>query len=250
LGARLGRIYAFDTGGVTSFADVAAFEGANNPAGGPVDSNPFHAAATADGLVVTDAGGNSLLKVAGDGSVSLVATFPARFIGPPVPMSESVPTGVAVGPGGNYYVAELTGFPFTQNAARIYQVTPTGTVTTFRDGFTNITDIAFGPDGNLYVLEFDDNGRITPGGSGALIRVAADGTQQVLFSGLIGPTGLEIGADGAFYVTNFGSSEGQGQVLRIAMVPEPAGWAMMIIGFGATGAALRRRPRVAFAPAS
>ena len=31
------------------------------------------------------------------------------------------------------------------------------------------------------------------------------------------------------------------QVLREAAVPEPASWALMIAGFGLTGAALRRR---------
>lgn len=61
--------------------------------------------------------------------------------------------------------------------------------------------------------------------------------------GLIAPTGLEIGKDGAFYVTNFGASAGNGQVLRIAAVPEPGTWAMMIAGFGLVGAAMRRRQR-------
>lgn len=247
-GANLGGIYTFDgAGGKASFADVSAFEAAHNPAGGPVDSNPFHGAAVSDGLLVTDAGGNSLLKVGLDGSVSLVATFPGRFIGPPPPISEPVPTGIAVGPDGNYYVAELTGFPFTQGAARIYKVTPDGTVTTFMDGLTNITDIAFGPDGTLYVLELDDNGRITPGGSGALLKVTSGGGVETLLSGLSGPTGLAIGSDNAFYVTNFSAAEGVGQVLRIAAVPEPAGWALLIVGFGCAGAAARQHRRLRLA---
>jgi DNA-binding beta-propeller fold protein YncE len=241
-GANLGGVFTFnDGGGKASFADVSAFEGANNPAGGPVDSNPFHGAALADGLLVTDAGANSLLKVGLDGSVSLVAAFPSRFIGPPPPFSEPVPTGIAVGPDGNYYVAELTGFPFTQGAARIYKVTPQGDVSVFMSGLTNITDIAFGGDGTLYVLELDDNGRLTPGGSGALLKVSAGGTFETLFSGMDAPTGLAIGPDGAFYVTNFSASQGQGQVLRIAAVPESATWAMLIIGFGLAGAAARHR---------
>lgn len=40
----------------------------------------------------------------------------ARFIGQPTLMSEAVPTGVAVGPDANYYVAKLTGFPFSEGA--------------------------------------------------------------------------------------------------------------------------------------
>jgi glucose/arabinose dehydrogenase len=248
-GSKLGQVFTFTAGGgKATFADVSAYEAAHNPAGGPLDSNPYHAAALADGLLVTDAGANSLLKVGLDGSVSLVAAFPNRFIGPPAPSSEPVPTGVAVGPDGNYYVSELTGFPFTQGAARIYKVTPGGNVSVFMDGFTTITDLAFGPDGTLYVLEFDDNGLATPGGTGTLLKVAPGGKAETIFSGLVAPTGLAVGKDNALYVTNFSVAEGRDQVLRIAAVPEPASWAMMIAGFAMVGAATRRtRVRLAFA---
>lgn len=36
---------------------------------------------------------------------------------------------------------------------------------------------------------------------------------------------------------------------NLVAIPEPAGWAMMIAGFGLTGAMLRRRPRMRFVPA-
>jgi hypothetical protein len=58
-------------------ADIAAFEGTNNPAGGVLESNPFGLLAESDARYVTDAGGNSLLKVTPNGDVSLVATFAA-----------------------------------------------------------------------------------------------------------------------------------------------------------------------------
>lgn len=244
-GFRLGQLYSFDTAGtLTPIADIAGFEGANNPVGGPVDSNPYRIAALADGgLLVTDAGANTLMRVGTDGAVSLLATFPGRFIGGPPPVSDSVPTGIAVGPDGNYYVAELTGFPFTQGAARIYRVTPEGAVEVAYDGFTMISDLAFGADGSLYVLEVDSNGLPTPGGGGALTRIAANGTRETIFTqGLVLPTALAIGPDRAVYLTNFSSAEGRGEVLRIAMVPEPASWALMILGFGLVGSALRRRP--------
>ena len=240
-GARLGKVITF-TNGLADFADVAAYEGTFNPVGGLVESNPFHMVQGPNGLLVTDAGSNTLLNVAPGGGVSLVAAFPGRFIGPPVPISDAVPTGLAVGPDGNFYVAELTGFPFAQGAARIYRVTPGGTVEIAYAGFTNITDLAFGSDGSLYVLELDSNGLITPGGGGALIRIAPDRSRSTLFSqGLVTPTGLAIGADGAFYVSNFSAAAGIGQVLRIAAIPEPAQWAMMLLGFGAAGLAARRR---------
>ena len=42
----------------------------------------------------------------------------------PAPMlpAEAVPTSVAIGPDGAYYVGELTGFPFTPGASRIWRV--------------------------------------------------------------------------------------------------------------------------------
>jgi len=247
-GSLLGHVLTFTTGGVvTGFADVSAFEALNNPAGGPVDSNPFHIASGAGGLFATDAGANTLSSISPTGDVSLVTTFPARFIGPPLPESDSVPTGVTVGPDGTIYVAELTGFPFTPGGAQIYSIAPgSSTATVFATGFTNLTDIAFGADGDLYALSLDVDGILGPGVGGGLFRVSSSGVSETIFTDLVNPTGLTIGSDGAFYVTiNSAGAPGSGQVVRISAVPEPATWAMMIIGFGAVGVALRRSKRPA-----
>lgn len=238
----LASIFTFTGSSVGgNFADIGAYESANNPVGGPVDSNPFHLASLPDGLLVTDAGANTLFRVGNDGSIALIAGFPGRDTGGGFP-SDSVTTGVAVGPDGNYYVSELTGFPFTPDAARVYQVTPSGDVSVFGTGFTNITDLAFGADGSLYVLELDADGLLGPGTNGALVRLGLDGSRSTIFSqGLVAPTGLAIGDDGAFYIANFSVAAGGGQVLRIAFVPEPANWAMLIAGFGLVGSTLRRQ---------
>jgi len=221
--------------------DLGAYEALNNPAGGPLDTNPWHVAAIAGGYLVTDSGGNSLLRVGNDGIVSTVASFAARALGGPFP-TEPVPTGIAVGPDGAYYVSELTGFPFVPGAARIYRIAPGGGAPTiFAAGFTMLTDVAFGADGSLYALEYDSNGLLAPGGGGALWKVAADGTRSLVFSdGLESPTGLAIGPEG-FYVSNFGSSTGQGQVVLIAAIPEPETYALMLAGLGAIGLMRRRR---------
>lgn len=190
---------------------------------------------------MTDAGGNSLLNIAADGTISVITFFPGRDIGGGFP-SDAVPTGLAVGPDGAYYVGELTGFPFTPGAAQIYRVLANGTTSVFATGFTQITDLAFGSDGSLYVLEFDANGLLVPSDAGALIRIAPDGTRTTIFSSaLVGATGLAIGTDGAFYVSNFGSTAGTGEVLRIAAVPEPGTYALVLAGLIIVGGIARRR---------
>ena len=221
--------------------DVGGYEATENPAGGPIDSNPWRAVAHDGGLLVTDAGGNSLLNIAADGTISTITTFPGRDVGGGFP-SDAVPTGLAVGPDGNFYVGQLTGFPFTEGESQIFQVQPDGTTTVFATGFTQISSLAFGDDGSLYVLEYDSNGLLVPGDGSALIRLGTDGSRTTIFSeGLVQATGLAIGPDGAFYVSNYGTQTGTGEVLRIAAVPEPETYALMLAGLIAVGVMARKR---------
>lgn len=232
--ADLATLFSFQGTSVTRVADLGSYEAFVNPTGDQIDSNPYHIAAGPNGVLVTDAGGNSVVNVTPEGAMSAVATF---FSDGP----ESVPTGVTVGPDGAIYVGELTGFPFAPGSANIYRIDAvTGERTLFGAGFTTITDIAFGADGTLYALQFADAGLLA-GGPGSIQRLNADGTLTTIFGGLIAPTGLEIGADGAFYVTNLSPAPFVGEVLRIAAVPEPASWALLIGGFGAVGGAMRRQ---------
>ena len=76
---------------------------------------------------------------------------------------EPVPTSIAEGPDGSLYVGQLTGFPFPVGGARVYRVPAGGgTPTIVAEGFTNIIDIALGPDGAAYVLEHDANSLPAP----------------------------------------------------------------------------------------
>lgn len=193
-------------------ADIAGFEGSNNPVGGPVDSNPYGVLAEAGRQFVVDAGGNSLLEVAANGTISFITTFPST----PAPwmQAESVPTRVKRGPDGALYVSTLSGVPFLAGAAAIYRVVPGQAPQLHVGGFKTITDFDFGPDGSIYVVQFA-TAPVFFGGPGALIRVAPNGTRSTVTTALFQPTGVAVGNDGSVYVSNKGTLTAVGEVLRI-----------------------------------
>ena len=115
--------------------DIAGYQaGDPDPAdqdGNAVESNPYGLAAVGNGKVlVTDAANNDLLLVGPRGGVQTVARIPLHMVSmahlgnPNLVPAEAVPTTVAVGPDGYWYVGELTGFPFTPEASRIWRIAP------------------------------------------------------------------------------------------------------------------------------
>jgi hypothetical protein len=209
MGQGFGRTARFKPNGSWQYEDdIAGYEEDNNPAGGPVDSNPYGILAQAGGRLVVDSGGNDLLRVHANGRISTVATFPSR----PGRSTDSVPTAVATGPDGAYYVGELTGGPFTPGLARVYRVVPGHAPEVYGPTFSFIIDLAWGPDGHLYVLQFAS----LPGnsGPGILYRLESDGTKTPVVTDLIAPGGVEFGPDGALYISNKSVLAGAGEVLR------------------------------------
>jgi hypothetical protein len=226
--ARLGR--ATPDGKWKLLEDLGQSEADHNPAGDEVDSNPYGILAVPGGQIVADAGANALLQVRASGAISALATFANRMVDAPpflglppgtqIPM-DAVPTSVALGPDGNYYVGQLTGFPFPVGAANIYRVPAGGGApTVVASGFTHIVDLTFGPDDSLYVVEIAKNGLLAAFNgddwTGALIRIAPDGTRTELVPGaLTAPGGVAVGRDGALYVTNNSIFSSTGEVIRI-----------------------------------
>jgi hypothetical protein len=213
-------------GKIRKVADLWAFERDVNPdaaVGNPaVDSNPVDVLFDRGRFVVADAGGNAIDVVDHKGRVRNLAVFANRLVpnpfgGPDIPM-QAVPTSVVVGPDRQYYVSQLTGFPFPVGGANVFRVNPrTGAVTVFASGFTNIMDLAFGKDGTLYVLEIAHNGLLSGSTEGGLFAVSRDGTKRQIdlpAGTLTMPGGIAVGRDG-LYVTNNAGSPGGGQVLRI-----------------------------------
>jgi len=187
-------VWTISGGHATQVANLFTYEEKFNPHPAAVDSNPFDVADAGGGkALVADAGGNDLLLV-GDGNnansdvasrVKLVATFPDELVStanakslfgcpagpppicglPPMIPAEPVPTSVAVGPDGAYYVGELKGFPAPLGESRVWRIEPGSRnvkcgldpeCSVVLDGFTSIIDLAFGPDGRLNVAQIDD----------------------------------------------------------------------------------------------
>lgn len=205
--------------------DLSANEQRHNPAGGPVDSNPYGVVSLPSRRIVADAGANALIE-----SQSMDLLQPSRdrtfAVLPPTAFgTEAVPTTVTKGPDGNFYVGQLTGAPFFQGASTIYRVPPQGgSATPYVTGLTAVVDIAFDRDGTLYIVEIASgfvpppDGSGDPGvGNGRLLRKPKNGAVEVVLEGLVFPAGVAVGTDGAVYLSNFGIFPGGGEVLRVTL---------------------------------
>lgn len=220
----------------TRLADIADYERLNNPDGLDVISNPYGLLIQGDTAYVADAGGNTLYRVGTDGSeLAVQSVFAPRFFTDPSSgenvQVQSVPTTITADSDGVLYVGELTGNPYQVGVARIYRINSDNEPEVYAEGFTNIIDLAFDSDGNLYVLEVAENSleSADPTGplpTGSLIQVARDGSRTTIASGdeLTFPTGITLDPDNdSIYVTRNGFRPGEGQVVRIdrtTRVPE------------------------------
>jgi hypothetical protein len=233
-GAGLASLFTFrPSGHVSKRADLGSYESTADPdAGQPgvegPDSNPNSLLKQRRGYVAVDAGGNDLLKVRRNGDISTIAVFPfgsaeaPPFLGLPpgtmIPV-QPVPTGVVKGPDGAYYVSQLTGFPFPPGAANIYRVVPGSAPKVYASGLTNVTDLAFGRDGRLYVVEISKAGLLNEASEtdsvGDVVRIGRHGSKHVVSDNLPSPYGIAIDRKGETYVTTHSTTAGGGQVLRL-----------------------------------
>jgi hypothetical protein len=200
----LGTIQRVTGARTRTVADLAAYELANDPDQQLHESNAQSVLATGGRLYAIDAAGNTFFRVKQSGELILLNIFDNRVANGVE--YQAVPSALAKGPDGAIYISDLTGVPFPAGESKIWRWTPSG-IAVFAEGFTSAVDLAFGPDGSLYVLE------IFPG---QVIRVAPGGARTVVADGLNFPGGLAIGRDGAVYVSDCGVCAGAGTVLRFA----------------------------------
>ncbi len=242
-------------GDIELIANLFAFEEENDPDGAGVDSNPFGVASLDENTaLVTDAAANDLLRVDKQGNIELIAVFPDELvstanlqglIGCPEPFSpdlaficdtpempaQAVPTTVAVGPDGYYYVGELKGFPAPAGESNIWRISPDakGAVCgssphvekLCHGGFTSIIDLVFCDNGKLFVAELDELSwfavEVLGGGAGGTISAIDLTTKEVevVASGIPGLTGITFGKDGKLWATTNALNPEEAKVIEI-----------------------------------
>ena len=116
------------------------------------------------------------------------------------------------------YIANLGVFDSTDGAGdeNVWRLTSHHTLKVRTTGVEKVLGLAF-RGGKLYALELSTTaGGPTPG-TGAIVQVGPNGPVKTIVSDLTFPTGMTVGPDGAFYVSNqgFGFGARQGQILRI-----------------------------------
>ena len=204
-----------DDGDVTLVADLGAYNTAN-----PVDSitsgaqvdvepggNPYAMDALNGVFYVTDGNHNRLLRVTTGGAITEVTEFP----------DHPVSTGLDFA-GGTAYVAWLGQGPFMPEDGKVVTTNlSTGAITEIASGAAMLTDVEFGPGGQLYALQFNDTtaGDFPAFGpfSGSIRKVNADGSLTPVVTGLSFATFLEFDGETA-YVSNFGVTN-EGEIVRI-----------------------------------
>ena len=240
-----------ENGVPTMIANLFEFEETNNPHPETVDSNPFDVADFGRGrALVADAGGNTIIKAERFGRLKLVAVLPdevvstanikklagcpspAPFCGlPPEMPAQPVATSVAIGPDGWIYAGELKGFPAPTGESKVWRIRPNaenvrcgkqvGRCEVALDGFTSIIDLAFGPDGRLYVAQFDDASwaavEIFGDGIGGSIHACDLATKDCdeVANGLPMLSSIVFRNDGSLWGTTFSLVPGMGDAVQI-----------------------------------
>lgn len=212
--ARTGTVDA--TGAFRPTGDLLAFEQEFNPHPADINANAYGLVTAPEGTYVAEAGGNTVLLVSPAGEVGLAAALPDQVVGDST--VESVPSAIARGPDGAYYIGEYSGEPTVIGAARIWRWEPGSAPAVLHTGFTGIIDVAFDQQGRMLVLELAREGFDSPDRTGRLVRMEPDGTRTtVATDGLEHPGGVVAGPGNALYVTNrtTGLGDDSGQLLRI-----------------------------------
>lgn len=214
-------------------ADLSAFQAAN-PVANP-DEDDFEPDGTwysmgmaGGALYPMDSNHQELDRVTRSGKITRVTDISAQFpewIGPTaITLRGHSDHGKSWKHSGHgrippFYIGNLGPFgpdDGTVPNEGVWQLGKDGKLKQMATGLEQVLGLAF-RGGKLYALEMSTTpGGPTPG-TGAIVQVGTNGPKKTIVSGLIFPTGMTVGRDGAFYVSEqgFGFPAGQGRVLRI-----------------------------------
>jgi hypothetical protein len=185
-------------------ADLGQYERDVNPDCGDLDSNPFGVLAEGSDVIIADAGANTFVRRAANGTLSNFAVFSNNTTVPgagcpPAATRDFVPTSVIRGPDGAYYLGHLNGLPIAMGSSSVWRMLPGEAPQPYLTGFTWILALAFDANGNLYVLQHSDGA--TTAAPGSLVRVAPDGSRNLVVTGIQRPGGLAVDPEGAVYIS-------------------------------------------------
>jgi sugar lactone lactonase YvrE len=185
-----------------------------------------HGIAILDGrLYIADRDHARVRSVSADGTIGTVAgtgrVGPLGDLGPAIGARLWQPTGVAVGPDGSLFIADVAGH-------RVRRVDPGGTISTvagsgapgfggdggpaIEAGLSGPSGVAVGADGSLYIADRDNDRvrRVDPGGM--ISTVAGSGTPgfggdggPAVAAALASPAAVAVGPDGSLYVADTGN---------------------------------------------
>jgi hypothetical protein len=198
----------------TLIANLSAFQKAHPVAHpDPEDFEPdgtwFSMISVGGALYPMDSNHGELDRVTPSGSISRVIDISAS-------QGHVVPTALTYH--GGLYIANLGLFDPGDRAGdeHVWRLTDHRTLAVRATGVEKVLGLAF-RGGQLYALEMSTTAGTPTPGTGAIVRVNRHGPPETIVSGLTFPTGMTVGPDGAFYVSNqgFGFGAGQGQILRI-----------------------------------
>jgi hypothetical protein len=198
----------------TMVADLSAFVQAHPVAHPNVpdfepDGTWYSMVAAKGALYAVEPNHGEVDRVSTNGSVRRIVDVSAHY-------GHVVPTAIAHH--GVFYVGNLGDFDPGDQAGdeHVYQLNPNGHIRVRARGVEKVLALAF-HGGKLYALEMSTSAGNPAPATGQIVRVRAGRPAKTIVSGLMFPTGMAIGRNGAFYVSvnGFGFPAGAGQILRI-----------------------------------